>query len=124
MLLLFFSLRFYLFIFRERGREEEKHQCVVASHVPPTGDLTWPATQACAMTENRTYDPLVCRLALKPLSHTSQGMLFLDIFSTTEVACASVSSSVKPHRIVEKSTWRVVLKCSDRYLVLSRALVQ
>ena len=36
-------LRFYLFIFRERGREEEregeKHQCVVASHMPPNGDL-------------------------------------------------------------------------------------
>ena len=35
---------------RERGREGgcegEKHQCVVASHVPPTG------TQACALTEN------------------------------------------------------------------------
>ena len=35
--------RFYLFIFRERGGEEEregeKHQCVVASHTPPTGDL-------------------------------------------------------------------------------------
>ena len=34
---------FYLFIFRERGREGEregeKHQCVVASHTPPTGDL-------------------------------------------------------------------------------------
>ena len=32
-----------LFIFRERGREGEregeKHQSVVASHVPPTGDL-------------------------------------------------------------------------------------
>ena len=32
-----------LFIFRERGREAEregkKHQCVVASHAPPTGDL-------------------------------------------------------------------------------------
>ena len=32
-----------LFIFREEGREgereEEKHQCVVASHAPPTGDL-------------------------------------------------------------------------------------
>ena len=31
------------FIFRERGREgereKEKHQCVVASCVPPTGDL-------------------------------------------------------------------------------------
>ena len=40
---LFFFLRFYLFIFRERGREGEregeKHQCVVASRTPPTGDL-------------------------------------------------------------------------------------
>ena len=39
---LFFKI-FYLFIFRERGREGErkgeKHQCVVASHAPPTGDL-------------------------------------------------------------------------------------
>ena len=36
-----FFIRFYLF-FRERGREGErgqKHQCVVTSHVPPTGDL-------------------------------------------------------------------------------------
>ena len=36
-----FCKRFYLFIFRERGRgrerEGEKHQCVVASHTPPTG---------------------------------------------------------------------------------------
>ena len=34
-------LRFYLFRQRgrERGREGEKHQCVVASHTPPTGDL-------------------------------------------------------------------------------------
>ena len=40
---LYFFLRFYLFIFRERGgegeREGEKHQCVVASCAPPTGDL-------------------------------------------------------------------------------------
>ena len=38
-----FLKRFYLFNFRERGREGEeegeKHQCVVASHVTPTGDL-------------------------------------------------------------------------------------
>ena len=30
-------------MFKERGREEEregeKHQCVVVSHAPPTGDL-------------------------------------------------------------------------------------
>ena len=39
----FFFLRFYLFIFREKGRqgekEGEKHQCVVASCMPPMGDL-------------------------------------------------------------------------------------
>ena len=28
-----------LFIFREGGRERGKHQCVVASHAPPVGDL-------------------------------------------------------------------------------------
>ena len=40
---------------------------------PPPG--TWPATQACALTGNRTGYPLVCRPALNPLSHTSQGWL-------------------------------------------------
>ena len=39
----FFFLKI-LFIFRERGkegeREGEKHQCVIASRMPPTGDLT------------------------------------------------------------------------------------
>ena len=43
MILYFLFLRFYLFIYRERGmegeREGEEHQCVVASHTPPTGDL-------------------------------------------------------------------------------------
>ena len=47
-------LIFYLFIFRERGREGEregeKHQCVVVSHAPHTGDLAH--NQACALTEN------------------------------------------------------------------------
>ena len=40
-LFIFIFLRFYLFLEREREgeREGEKHQCVVASHVPPTGDL-------------------------------------------------------------------------------------
>ena len=43
MVLFPFKKSFYLFIFRERGRkgerEGEKHQCVVVSQVPPTGDL-------------------------------------------------------------------------------------
>ena len=40
---LFFKDFIYVFIFRERGREGEregeKHQCVLASHTPPTEDL-------------------------------------------------------------------------------------
>ena len=32
----------------------------------------WPATQACALTGNRTGDPLVLRPVLNPLSHISQ----------------------------------------------------
>ena len=48
---MYFFKRLYLFIFRARGmegereggegreKEGEKHPCVVASHVPPTGNL-------------------------------------------------------------------------------------
>ena len=63
-----FLKRFYLLIFRERGREGErkgeKLLCVVASRTPPAGDL------ACTA---GTCNPLVCRLALNPLGHTSGG---------------------------------------------------
>ena len=42
-ILFFFFKKLYFFIFRERGmegeREGEKHQCVIASHIAPTGDL-------------------------------------------------------------------------------------
>ena len=38
-----FLKRFYLFIFREKGRKSDreggKHQRAVASHAPPIGDL-------------------------------------------------------------------------------------
>ena len=65
----------YLFIYlgtgREGEREREKHQCLVAFHTLPLG--TWPATQACALTGNRTGNLLVCSLALNLLSHTSHG---------------------------------------------------
>ena len=56
---LFFFLRFYLFTFRERGREEdrdwEKPPCEkqsVASYIPRPG--TEPQTQACGLTGNLT----------------------------------------------------------------------
>ena len=38
---------------------------------------TWPTTRAWVPTGNRTGDPSVHRLALNPLSHTSQGRFFL-----------------------------------------------
>ena len=44
-------------------------------HAPLLG--TWPTTQACALIGNRTGNPLVHRPVLNPLSHTSQGSLFL-----------------------------------------------
>ena len=43
------------------------------SHLPHPQLGTWPATQACALTGNRTGDLFVHRLGLNPLSHTSQG---------------------------------------------------
>ena len=40
---MFYNMHFkdfiYLFLERGKGREKEKHQCVVASHTPPSGDL-------------------------------------------------------------------------------------
>ena len=43
--------------------------------LPPVRPLlgTWSATQACALTGNLTINTLVCRPALNPLNHTSQG---------------------------------------------------
>ena len=63
----------YVFIFRERKREEREGNINV--WLPLMRPLlgTWPATQACALTGNQTQDPLVPRSALNPLSHTSQG---------------------------------------------------
>ena len=66
--------KIYLFIFRGEGREKETERNVNVwlplAH-PPLG--TWPTAQACALTGNRTSDPLVHSLALEPLTHTSQG---------------------------------------------------
>ena len=71
---LFFKRSFYLFLEKGEGREKERERNI---HVwlplmrPLLG--TWPATQACALTGNRTGDRLVRRPVLHPLSHTSQG---------------------------------------------------
>ena len=51
---------------------------------------TWPATQACALTGNRTSDLSVCRLALNPLSHTSQGWIVQFFIGALESAISQV----------------------------------
>ena len=45
---------------------------------------TWAATQACALTGNRTGDPLTHRLTLSPLSHTSQGSVSIFLVPTID----------------------------------------
>ena len=49
---------------------------------------TWTATQACALTRNRTSDLLVHRSALSPLSCTSQGYNFflIDVWTPIETS--------------------------------------
>ena len=77
----YFLKDFYLFTFKERGREggrrgekqwrvrETPISCLPPARLQPGSQ---PTTQASAQTENRTGDPLVCRLVPNPLSHTGQ----------------------------------------------------
>ena len=86
--LFFFFFNFKDFIcFLERGREGERERniSVWLPLVCPQLGL-WAATQACALTGNQTSDPLVCRLALNPLSHTSQGS-FRSFLSLSILIC-------------------------------------
>ena len=84
LLVCLFVLGFYLFIFRERGREGEregeKYQCVVASHVAPTGDLAHNLDMCLDGELNQQLFGLPPML--NPLSHTSQGgtMFFTNFF--------------------------------------------
>ena len=67
---LFFFYRFYLFIFRERRREGEKHQCVVASHTPPTGDLA--RNPSLCPDQESNQQPFGSQFGTNPLSQTSR----------------------------------------------------
>ena len=69
-----FYFIYFLFSDRGEGREKEAERNINV-WLPLVRSLlgTWPATQACALTGNRTGDPLVRSPAFNPLSHTSQG---------------------------------------------------
>ena len=95
------ELYFYLFIFKdfiylflERGerREKERERDINVWLLlvwPLLG--TWPASQACALTGNWTDDPLVHRLVLNPLSHSSQGNFYYIISLTKQPSDADIT---------------------------------
>ena len=69
-------LKEFIYLFLERGEgEKEKEERNISVLLPLTCPLlgTWPVTQACALTGNRTGHLLVRRPELSPLSHTSEG---------------------------------------------------
>ena len=73
----------YLLLERGEGTEKERERNInvwLPLMHPSPG--TWPATQACALTRSQTGNPLVCRPALNPPSHTSQGSSHIFIFKT------------------------------------------
>ena len=77
---LFFFLRFiYLFLERGEGRQRGREILTCKRYInwlplaqPQLG--TWHTTPVCILTGNWTRDLSVCRPALTPLSHTSQGV--------------------------------------------------
>ena len=83
---IFFKDFIYLFLERGEGKEKEREKNINV-WLPLTCLIlgTWPATQACVLTGNRTGDPLVRRPALNPLSYSSQGkftFISIPILST------------------------------------------
>ena len=60
---------------RKRGRGEKERERNINVWLPLAHPLlgSWPTTQVCALTGNRTGNPVVRRPALTPLSHTNQG---------------------------------------------------
>ena len=78
--LIFLNILFIYFYREGKGREgkEKERERNINVRLPLARPMlvTWPSTQACALTGNQTLDPLVHRLVLNPLSHTSQGLIF------------------------------------------------
>ena len=62
-----------LFLKRREGKDKEKE--TNTDRLPLLHPLlgTWPTTQARALLGNQTGHFLICKQALNPLSHTSQG---------------------------------------------------
>ena len=68
-----FKILFILFL--DGGKREKEREGNINVWFPHVHLLleTWPATQICALTGDRTSNTLISRLVLSPLSHISQG---------------------------------------------------
>ena len=76
-----FSKMFCIFLFSEsrKGRAKERERNISWLPLVCLQMGTQPTTQACALTGNQTHNLLACRPVLSPLSHTSQGWIFLSL---------------------------------------------
>ena len=76
----FIYLKRFICLFSHRGEgKEKKRERNINVWLPLMRPLlgTWPATQACALTGSRSSNPLILRPALNPLSHASQGSIWI-----------------------------------------------
>ena len=71
----FYPLKHFIYLFLDWGewREKERERSIGCLLNTPNWDSSWPATQACALSGNRTQDLSVCGTMPSPLSHISQG---------------------------------------------------
>ena len=91
---LFIYLKYFIYLFLERGREGEregeKPQCVVASHAPPTGDLAHNPGMCPNWDSNQRSFGL--QAGAQPLSHTSQGEIVVFFYlNKILISCFVVS---------------------------------
>ena len=91
-------LNFYLFIFRGEGREKERERNINWLPLACQYPGNWPATQACALTGNRTGDT-------QPTEPRQPGQLWLFSYAHARAApkglVLSVTERVVPQPLVQ-----------------------
>ena len=103
---------FLLFFLSQRGegREKERERNITVwlpLACPQLG--TRPTTEACALTGNQTNNPLVCRPAHNPLSHTSQGYELVQSFAIIPVQMLPSLSTTFDFSVIGQIGYRVGL---------------
>ena len=84
---LFFLKILFIYLERREGKEKERERNInvwLPLMRPQLG--TWPTTQACALTGNRTSNPSVHRPTLNPLSYTSQDIILFFLISKSSAS--------------------------------------